>query len=94
MLEILEYKKEYLPDLIKLFREVVHSVNIKDYTKNQLDVWAPETIDTEKWRNRIKNNHVIIAKKGNRIIGFGELSPNGCIDMLYVHNDYLRQKVG
>ena len=93
-IKILEYDENHLADLIKLFREVVHSVNANDYTKNQLDTWAPEQIDVEKWKIRIENNFVVVAKEGNKIAGFGELSPEVCIDMIYVHKDYLRQKIG
>jgi putative acetyltransferase len=93
-ISISEYKSNYLTDLIKLFYETVHCVNAEDYTKDQLDTWAPEKIDTEKWESRIKNNYVIVATDRNKVIEFGELSPEGCIDMLYVYKDYLRQKVG
>lgn len=30
----------------------------------------------------------------NKIVGFAELFLLGCIDMIYVHMDYLRQKIG
>lgn len=93
-IKIDEYKENYLVDLINLFVEVVHTVNENDYTREQLDVWAPEKIDIKKWKTRIKNNFVAVAKDGNKIIGFGELSPEGCIDMIYVHKDYLSQKIG
>jgi len=94
ILKISEYKENHLAELIELFLDVVHSVNAADYTQEQLDMWAPEQVDTEKWRNRIENNFVVIVENENKIVGFGELSPEGCIDMLYVHKDYLRQKVG
>jgi len=94
ILKISEYKENHLAELIELFLDVVHSVNAEDYTDKQLDTWAPEQVDIEKWRNRLENNFVVIAKKENKIMGFGELSPEGCIDMLYVHKGYLRQKVG
>ena len=93
-IKIREYDEDYFSDLTNLFWEVVHSVNADDYTMNQLDTWAPLQIDIEKWKNRIKNNFVIMAEYQNKIIGFGELSPQGCIDMIYVHRDYLRQKIG
>ncbi|MDI6724995.1 MAG: GNAT family N-acetyltransferase [Methanobacterium sp.] len=81
-------------DLYRLFYETIHSVNAKDYRKDQLDTWAPEKIGTEKWKRRIQNYFVVIAKDEDKIIGFGELSPEGCIEMLYVHKNYLSQKVG
>ncbi len=93
-IKFLEYKENYFADLTRLFYEVVHSVNAKDYTKEQLDTWAPEKIDAEKWKNRIQNNFIVMAKDENKVIGFGELSPDGCIDMLYVQKEYLSQKVG
>ena len=32
--------------LIKLFYQTVHIVNAKDYTKEQLNVWAPDNINS------------------------------------------------
>ena len=93
-IKIYEYNENYLSELIQLFWEVVHCINADDYTEEQIDVWAPNQVDTEKWKNRIKDNYVIVAKYGNKIVGFGELSYDGCIDMLYVHKDYLRQRIG
>lgn len=84
----------YFTDLIKLFYETVHSLNAKDYTNEQLDTWAPKQVNIEKWKNRIQNNFVVLAKNNSKIIGWGELSPKGCIDMLYVHKNYLRKNVG
>ena len=44
--------------------------------------------------NRIYNSYLVTAKEGNNIVGFGELTSEGCVDMLYVHKGYLRQKIG
>ncbi len=41
-LRIREYRKEDGPVLAKLFYQTVHTVNVADYTKIQLDVWAPK----------------------------------------------------
>ena len=59
-----------------------------------LSIWAPKIIKPEKWTDRINNNYLIIAKHGNDVLGFGELTSEGCIDMLYVDKDYLGQKIG
>jgi putative acetyltransferase len=80
--------------LIKLFSDTVHSVNVVDYTYEQLSTWAPEDIDPKKWMDRVKNNYMVTAKDGNIVVGFGELTFEGCIDMLYVDNHYLLQKIG
>ncbi|HML05299.1 MAG TPA: GNAT family N-acetyltransferase [Methanobacterium sp.] len=91
--EITDLKERDLDDLITLFFETVHTVNKEDYDQIQLNVWAPKNIDSEKWRKRISNNYLFVARD-ERIVGFGELSPDGCISMLYVHKDYLRRGIG
>ena len=35
--------------LARLFYDTVHTVNAKDYTKAQLDVWATGNVDLEAW---------------------------------------------
>ena len=48
-LRIREYRKEDGPVLAKLFYQTVHTVNVADYTKIQLDVWAPKKRDLKAW---------------------------------------------
>jgi putative acetyltransferase len=80
--------------LIELFFDAVHTVNMGDYTREQLDIWAPEVINPEKWMERINDNYLVMAKDANKIVGFGELTSEGCVDLFYVHNEYLRQNIG
>lgn len=42
MLQLRAYKPEDCTGILQLFRETVHSVNAKNYTKEQLYAWAPE----------------------------------------------------
>lgn len=42
---IREYEEKDLSSIIKLFYDTVHFINIKDYTQEQVNVWAPENID-------------------------------------------------
>lgn len=42
---IRNYQKSDLKSVIFLFRETVHSINSKDYTQEQVKIWAPENID-------------------------------------------------
>ena len=49
MLEIRKYKQSDCKELAKLFYHTVHTVNAKDYTEEQLNVWADGKVDLEKW---------------------------------------------
>ena len=44
-----EYMTSDCDRLARLFFQTVHSVNAKDYTKEQLDVWATGNVDLDRW---------------------------------------------
>jgi len=74
--------------LAELFYNTVHTVNAKDYTKEQLDVWAPGAVDLEKWNQSFTEHYTLVAVDGKMIIGFGDIDKTGYLDRLYVHSDY------
>lgn len=43
------YCEEDLEEIAQLFYDTVHTVNAKDYTPRQLDVWATGKIDSATW---------------------------------------------
>lgn len=79
--------------IIMIFHNTVHKVNIKDYTQEQVDVWAPDSIDMYEWDKTLSEHYTFVAVKGDVIIGFGDIDDSGYLDRLYVHHDYLRQGV-
>ena len=91
---LLRYNEELLPELIKLFRDTVHHVNRRDYTQAQLDVWAPLSIDSERWQERLSRNYSLVAYSNEQVLGFAELTDTGHVDMLYVHRDFQRRAIG
>lgn len=92
-MEIRRYNRAYLAGIIRLFHDTVHNVNIKDYTQEQVDVWAPVNVDMEKWDRTLSEHHAFVAVNDFKIIGFGDIDDSGYLDRLYVHRDYQRQGV-
>ena len=45
---IREYQSSDCKELAELFYDTVHRVNGRDYTKEQVDVWAKGQVDLEK----------------------------------------------
>ena len=80
--------------LADLFYETVHSVNIKDYTKEQLDVWATGKVDLKAWNKSFNEHYTVVAEKNGIIVGFGDIDKSGYLDRLFVHRDYQRQGIG
>lgn len=74
----------------ELFYNTVHTVNAADYTKVQLDAWASENIDINKWDASFREHFTVVAvaSGSDTIIGFGDIDDTGYLDRLYVHKDY------
>ncbi len=79
--------------LIDLFRATVRSVNLADYTEDQVRAWAPDTIDEAAWAGRIAANACYVAEIGGSLAGFTELTPAGHVEMLFVAKDRQRRGV-
>ena len=84
------YRPGDLEGLIRLFYETVHTVNPRDYTKEQVDAWAPspEGVDREAWGQSLAAHYTLVARRGGEIVGFGDMDPTGYLDRLYVHKDF------
>ena len=89
--------RKYLPSdchqIADLFYQTVHTVNAKDYTKEQLCVWATGQVDLFAWDKAFSEHYTLVAVKDGIIVGFGDIDQTGYLDKLYVHKDYQRQGV-
>ena len=90
---IREYSPADCKEVTELFYRTVHSVNAADYTGEQLDAWALEQPDLEKWNQSLRQHYSIVAIDGERIIGFGDIDRTGYLDRLYIHGDYQRRGI-
>lgn len=72
----------------ELFYNTVHTVNAKDYTKEQLDVWATGQVDLEQWDRSLQAHFSLVAVEDGVIAGFGDIDETGYLDRLYVHPDH------
>lgn len=87
------FLKTDCPSLAALFYETVHTVNARDYTKEQLDAWATGRVDLEAWVRSFQEHRTLVAELDGTIAGFGDMDETGYLDRLYVHRDYQRRGV-
>lgn len=87
------YRPSDLETLTQLFYDTVHTVNAKDYTKEQLDAWATGTVDLEKWDRSLRAHCSLVAVDGEMILGFGDIDKTGYLDRLFVHSHHQREGV-
>ena len=90
---IRKYRSSYCKEIIELFYNTVHTVNAKDYTKEQLDVWATGKVELEKWDKSFQEHFTVVAVDEEIIVGFGDIDKTGYLDRLYVHHDYQKKGV-
>lgn len=82
------YQPEDCKELARLFFNTVHTVNAKDYTKQQLNAWATGTVDLEAWNRSLTEHFTLVAMENGIITGFGDMDATGYLDRLYVHRDF------
>ncbi len=92
---IRNYRLEDAKALMDIFYNTIHKVNIKDYTLEQVDAWAPKSnMKLEDWQERFKKNNPIVAIVDGKIVGFAEFRSDGYIDCFYIHHEWIGKGIG
>lgn len=92
-LELRPYEATDLAEICSLFYETVHTVNARDYTAEQLMVWAPREPDEQRWHRSLLAHRAYVARAEGILVGFGDIADDGYLDRLYVHKDYQRRGI-
>ena len=87
-MKIRRYEPDDLEQITHLFYETVHTINAKDYTGDQLNVWATGRVDRAAWDASLQSHLTYVMTEGNLITGFGDIDGTGYLDRLYVHKDF------
>jgi len=84
-----------IPLLVELFRSTVWTINAQDYTQEQLEAWAPDSIDwsASSWQSLLSTNSYV-ATHADKIVGFANMTNQGYIDFFYVDHRSIRKGVG
>jgi len=77
-MSVRNYRPEDAQALAKIYFNTIHCINIKDYTQEQVDVWAPESsLEEDGWKKKFLRTNPIVAVMGDKIVGFAEFEPIG-----------------
>ena len=83
-----------IPGISQLYYDTIHHINSHDYTREQVDAWAPAVPDVSFWKERFKKYRVYVAEEDGHVVGFTELAATGHIDCFFVHHEWQRRGVG
>jgi putative acetyltransferase len=83
-----------IPRLRELYRHTILTVNARDYDDAQLAAWAGTADRIESLRERIANQHFLVAELAGEIVGFASLAPPDYLDLMYVSARHQRLGIG
>ena len=90
--------RQFIPSdaqaLWELAYQTIREINAADYTNAQVQAWAPDHHDEERWLKLLLNNKPYIAIDSDRIVGFADLQPSGYIDHFFCAATHIGQGVG
>ena len=69
----------------QVFHDAVHGTASRDYTRQQLDAWAPAEVDLHLWHERRAKAYTYVACTPTGVVGFSDYTEDGVLDMLFVH---------
>jgi GNAT superfamily N-acetyltransferase len=89
-----DYESGDAGSICRLFYETVRTVNLGDYSPEQVRAWAPEIPAPAAWHERMSSRHTLVADESGEVVGFAELENDGHLDMLYCRADTVGRGVG
>lgn len=92
-MKIREYKNGDLDEMLELFYDTVHNINVRDYTEEQVNMWAPKKSEKSKWREYFNKNYCYVAIIDKKIVGFSDLTREGYLNTIYIHKDFQRKGI-
>jgi putative acetyltransferase len=91
---IREFTNDDTRAIVHLFTETVRTINSQDYSREQIEAWAPRHADVDAWERKLARTITLIAEEDQEIRGFAQLEDNGHIDCFYVANNFINKGIG
>lgn len=80
--------------LRQVFHSAVHCVASADYSAEQIDAWAPASVDLILWGQHMQGLNPFVALAESEIVGYADVQQSGYIDHFYVSGQFPRRGVG
>lgn len=77
----------------RLYYETVRTINAKDYTEKEIEIWSGLGKKLEVWKRKVSEQYFLVAVSDGMIVGISSIENNGYLDFMYVHKDYQRRGI-
>jgi putative acetyltransferase len=95
VIHIRNYRSEDAPILVSLFAATVRQVGIKDYSNAQVEAWSNLAHSEDSFRKWAADGRTVLVAEAEtgEPVAYGDLEPDGHIDHLYCHPDFVGKGV-
>ena len=94
MFTIEKYDVAMLPSLWDVYFSSIRMVCSKDYSKEQIEAWAPESFDLNIFGEKMDNLNPFVAISNGKAVGYADLQEDGLIDHFFVHGNFQGKGIG
>ncbi|MEL0607000.1 GNAT family N-acetyltransferase [Vibrio splendidus] len=94
MVRIRNYQTNDAKALWEIYFHTVRNINVRDYSQQQVEAWAPNGFDSELWQKRMNELLPFVAELDGCVVGYTDLQPNGLIDHFFCHHECQGKGVG
>ena len=94
MVRIRNYQTSDSKALWEIYFYTVRNINIRDYSQEQVEAWAPSDFDSELWQKCMHRIQPFVAELDGRVVGYTDLQPSGLIDHFFCHHEYQGKGIG
>lgn len=91
---LVRYNRKYLPAIIRLFNSTIKQVNKNDYSQAELNEWIQRNPDFDSWHEKLTSSYCLLAINDEALVGFGNITTEGYLDLLYVSHAMVHQGIG
>jgi putative acetyltransferase len=95
-IKVRTYKEDDAHALASIYYHTIHSINIRDYSEEQVNAWAPyaSVENYSGWQKKLAKIKPFVATINETTVGFAEFESNGHIDCFYVHHEFQGKGIG
>jgi putative acetyltransferase len=94
MVNIEKYNDEMAADLWQVYFTSIRMICTKNYSKEQIQAWAPESFDLKLFKDKMEHIKPFVALFNGSIVGYADLQPDGLIDHFFVHGNHQGKGAG
>jgi putative acetyltransferase len=80
-----------------VFHSTVHGIASRDYSREQVEAWAPTEVTDELsrlWTRKLRTIRPFVVEMDSTIAAYGDIQANGYIDHFFVSASFARRGVG